>query len=308
MRTWRVGTFSMGGSLLFLGLFLFFSRFLGFSMVQVMSAWWPILLIVLGVEILLYLFLSRQEKPMLKYDFLSIFFVGLMGTTGIVFAVISSTGLMDKVEELIAREERSFDLPAYSYQMDDSIKRVVVRTVGYNMTIEATEENEVSMFGTYRVQTGKKDKLLKTAEDMISANKRGDTLYLNVKSLPNEVGPFDLQGNVAATLLVPSDVKLEVIGNGNELTLKPRTLANDWNIESASSVMVDVAKNSDLKVAAVGVEDVRGKDGEWKVSEDTASSEGIENSSVLKNAVYQAGEGKHRINIVNAYNVSLNSN
>ncbi|MDR6120503.1 hypothetical protein QFZ87_000100 [Bacillus sp. SLBN-46] len=308
MRTWRVGTFSMGGSLLFLGLFLFFSRFLGYSMVQVMSAWWPILLIVLGVEILLYLFLSRQEKPVLKYDFLSIFFVGLMGTTGIVFAVISSTGLMDKVEELIAREERSFELPAYSYQMDDSIKRVVVRTVGYDMTIEATEEKEVSMFGTYRVQTGKKDKLLKTTEDMISANKRGDTLYLNVKSLPNEVGPFDLQGNVAATLLVPSDVKLEVIGNGNELTLKPRTLANDWNIESASSVMVDVAKNSDLKVAAVGVEDVRGKDGEWKVSEDTDSSEGIENSSVLKNAVYQAGEGKHRINIVNAYNVSLNSN
>jgi hypothetical protein len=308
MRTWRVGTFSMGGSLLFLGLFLFFSRFLGFSMVQVMSAWWPILLIVLGVEILLYLFLSRQEKPMLKYDFLSIFFVGLMGTTGIAFAVISSTGLMDKVEELIAREERSFELPAYSYQMDDSIKRVVVRTVGYDMTIEATEENEVSMFGTYRVQTAKKDKLLKTAEDLISANKRGDTLYLNVKTLPNEVGPFDLQGNVAATLLVPSNVKLEVIGNGNELTLKPRTLANDWNIESASSVMVDVAKNSDLKVAAVRVEDVRGKDGEWKVSEDTASSEGIENSSVLKNAVYQAGEGKHRINIVNAYNVSLNSN
>ena len=308
MRTWRVGTFSMGGSLLFLGLFLFFSRFLGFSMVQVMSAWWPILLIVLGVEILLYLFLSRQEKPMLKYDFLSIFFVGLMGTTGIAFAVISSTGLMDKVEELIAREERSFELPAYSYQMDDSIKRVVVRTVGYDMTIEATEEKEVSMFGTYRVQTAKKDKLLKTAEDLISANKRGDTLYLNVKTLPNEAGPFDLQGNVAATLLVPSDVKLEVIGNGNELTLKPRTLSNDWNIESASSVMVDVAKNSDLKVAAVGVEDVRGKDGEWKVSEDTVSSEGIENSSVLKNAVYQAGEGKHRINIVNAYNVSLNSN
>ncbi|WP_413304203.1 hypothetical protein AA0X95_00470 [Bacillus sp. 1P10SD] len=307
MRTWRVGTFSMGGSLLFLGLFLFFSRFLGFSMVQVMSAWWPILLIVLGVEILLYLFLSRQEKPMLKYDFLSIFFVGLMGTTGIAFAVISSTGLMDKVEELIAREERSFELPTYSYQMDDSIKRVVVRTVGYDMTIEATEENEISMFGTYRVQTAKKDKLLKTADDMISANKRGDTLYLNVKTLPNEVGPFDVQGNVAATLLVPSDVKLEVIGNGNELTLKPRTLANDWSIESVSSVMVDVMKNSDLKIAAVGVEDVHGKDGEWKVSDDKAS-EGIENSSVLKNAVYQAGEGKHRINIVNAYNVSLNSN
>lgn len=308
MRTWRVGTFSMGGSLVFLGLFLFCSRFLGFSMVQVMSAWWPILLIVLGVEILLYLFLSRQEKPVLKYDFLSIFFVGLLGTTGIAFAVVSSTGLMDKAEEIITREERSFELPAFSYQMDDSIKRVVVRTVGYDMTIESTEENEVSMFGTYRIQTAKKEKLLKTADDLIAANKKGDTLYLNVKTLPSEVGPFDLQGNVAATLLIPSDVKLEVIGNDNSLTLRPRTLANDWNIERASSVMVNVAKSSDLKVAAVGVQSIRGNDGEWKVSEDT-KNQGVEDSdSGLKNAVYQSGEGKHRINIVDAYDVSLNSN
>ncbi|MEH7353813.1 hypothetical protein V7150_09555 [Neobacillus drentensis] len=306
MRTWRVGTFSMGASLLFLGLFLFFSKFLHLNLVQIMTAWWPLLLIVLGVEILVYLFLSRQEKPMLKYDFLSIIFVGVIGMVGIGFAVLNTTGLMNKVEEVMAREERSFELPAYSYQMDDSIKRVVVRTVGYDMTIEATEEKEVSMFGTYRVQTGKKEKLLKSADDIIAANKKGDTLYLNVKTLPNEVGPFDSQGMMAGTILVPKDVKLEVIGNNNSLTLKPRTLANDWNIESASSIVVDVAENSNLKVAAVGVENVSGKDGEWQVSE-KENAEGVDNNA-RKNAVYQSGEGKYRIHIANAFEVSLNTN
>ncbi|WHY78113.1 hypothetical protein QNH20_02820 [Neobacillus sp. WH10] len=306
MRTWRVGTFSMGASLLFLGLFLFFSKFLDLNLVQIMTAWWPLLLIVLGIEILLYLFLSRQEKPMLKYDFLSIIFVGVIGMVGIGFAVLNTTGLINKVEEVMAREERSFDLPAYSYQMDDSIKRVVVRTVGYDMTIEATEEKEVSMFGTYRVQTGKKEKLLKSADDIIAANKKGDTLYLNVKMLPNEVGPFDSQGIIAGTILVPKDVKLEVIGNNNSLTLKPRTLANDWNIESASSIVVDVTENSNLKVAAVGVENVSGKDGEWQVS-GKENAEGADYDG-RKNAVYQSGEGKYRINIANAYDVSLNTN
>ncbi|MFJ7727302.1 hypothetical protein ACIQXV_14175 [Neobacillus sp. NPDC097160] len=303
MRTWRVGTFSMGASLLFLGLFLFFSRILNFNLVQVMTAWWPLLLVVLGVEILLYLFLSRQEKPVLKYDFLSIFFVGVIGTVGIAFAVLSATGLMDKAEEVMAREERSFELPAFSYQMDDSIKRVVVRTVGYDMTIEATEEKEVSMFGTYRVQTGKKEQLLKSADDIIVANKKGDTLYLNMKTLPNEIGPFDSQGMVAGTILVPKDVKLEVIGTGNSLMLKPRMLANDWDIESASSIIVDVSENNNLKVAAVGVEHVSGKDGEWQVSEKESPEYGTS-----KNAVYQSGEGKYRIHIANAYDVSLYSN
>ncbi|MFL6558959.1 MAG: hypothetical protein ACJ8MO_22925, partial [Bacillus sp. (in: firmicutes)] len=238
MRTWRVGTFSMGASLVFLGVFIFFSKFMGLDLVQVMTAWWPLLLVVLGIEILLYLFLSRQEKPVLKYDFLSIFFVGVIGTAGIVFAILSTTGIMGKVEEVMAREERSFELPDFSYQMDDSVKRVVVRTVDHQLTVESTEEKTVSMFGTYRVETANKAKLLESPDDIISANQKGDTLYLYMKSLPNEISPFNAAGEVAATLLVPNDVKLEVIGSDNFLTLKPRSLANDWNIERASSLVI----------------------------------------------------------------------
>jgi hypothetical protein len=294
----------MGASLVFLGLFLFFSKFMGLDLVQVMTAWWPLLLVVLGLEILLYLFLSRQEKPVLKYDFLSIFFVGIIGTAGIAFAILSTTGIMGKVEEVVAREERSFELPAFSYQMDDSIKRVVVRMVGHQMTVESTDEKEVSLFGTYRVQTAKKAKLLQSVDDLISANQKGDTLYLNMKSLPNDISPFNASGEVAATLLVPNTVKLEVIGGDNALTLKPRSLVNDWNIESVSSISVDVPANSNFKVDAVGVQEVSGKEGEWKVSQEK-TPDGIDNGR--KNAAYQSGSGKYHINIANAFEIQLHT-
>lgn len=304
MRTWRVGTFSMGASLVFLGLILFLSYFLGFDLVHVMTAWWPILLIVLGIEILLYLFFSRQEKPVLKYDFLSIVFVGLLGTVGIMFAMLSATGIMEKVEDVVAREERSFELPDFSYQMDDSIKRVVLRTVGYQTTIEATDEQEVSMFGTYRIQTPKKEKLIASANDYVYANKKGDTLYINVKTLPNELGPFNSHQEMATTILIPKGVKLEVIGNGNEIMLNPRSLENDWSINGAGSIDVKVEEDSNLNIAAVGVGEVNGKDGAWKVTEKVDPNvEGVE-----RNAVYQSGEGKYHINITNTYNVSLNTN
>ncbi|MEH7073035.1 hypothetical protein [Neobacillus drentensis] len=305
MRTWRVGTFSMGASLVFLGLFLFFSKFLGLDLVQVMTAWWPLLLVVLGMEILVYLFLSGQEKPMLKYDFLSIFFVGVIGTAGIAFAILSTTGIMGKVEDVMAREERSFELPAFSYKMDDSIKRVVVRTVGYQMTVESTEEKEVTLFGTYRVQTAKKAKVLQRPDDVVSANQKGDTLYLNMKSLPNELGPFHASGEVAATLLIPKDVKLEVIGSDNSLTLKPRSLANDWNIDGASTVVVDVAANSNLKVDAEGVQELDGREGDWKVAKEK-TADGIDNGK--KQAVFQSGAGQYHINIADAYDIHLQTN
>jgi hypothetical protein len=305
MRTWRVGTFSMGASLVFLGLFLFLSRFLGFDLVHVMTAWWPILLIVLGIEILLYLFFSRQEKPVLKYDFLSIIFVGLLGSVGILFAMLSATGIMEKVEDVVAREERSFELPDFSYQMDDSIKRVVLRTVGYQTTIEATDERAVSMFGTYRTQTSNKERLIKSADDFVYANKKGDTLYINVKTLPNELGPFNSHQEIASTILIPKGVKLEVIGNGNEIALNPRSLENDWSINGAGSIDVKVEENSNLNIEAVGVGEVNGKDGAWKVTEkgDPNGMEGVE-----RNAVHQSGEGNYHINITNTYNVSLNTN
>ncbi|MEH7416151.1 hypothetical protein V7266_12780 [Neobacillus drentensis] len=304
MRTWRVGTFSMGASLIVLGLFLFFSKFLGLHLAEVLMAWWPVLLVVLGIEILVYLFLSRQEEPVLKYDFLSIFFVGLIGTAGIVFAVLSSAGVMGKVEEVMAKEVRSYDLPAFSYKTDDTIKRVVVKTVGYDMTVEATEAKEVSMFGTYRVETAKKTALLKSADDIITANQKGDTLYLNFKMLPDEIGPFNSQGIVAATILIPNDVKLEVAGNNDSLSLKPRTLVNDWDIESSSAVTVNVMKNSNMTVETVGVDQLSGK--EWKIAEEPKGEE--LDATRPKNAVFQSGDGKYLIHISHAYEVMLNTN
>lgn len=303
MRTWRVGTFSMGGSLIFLGLFLFLSRFLGFDIVHVMSAWWPILLIVLGIEILLYLFMSRQEKPILKYDFVSILFVGLLGMVGILFATLNATGIMGKVEEVVAREERSLEIPEFSYQIDDSIKRVVLRTVGYQTTIEATDEKEVSMFGTYRTQTTKKENLLSSSDEYVYANKKGDTLYINVKTLPNETGPFYSYQEIASTILIPKGVELEVISNGSNITLNPRELENDWSINGASSMDVKVAETSNLNIAAVGVDAVNGADGAWEVTE-----KGDQNGVNRVDAVYQSGEGKYHITISNTNEVSLNTN
>jgi hypothetical protein len=303
MRTWRVGTFSMGAALVFLGLFLFLSRFMGFDLVHVMSAWWPILLIVLGIEILLYLFFSRQEKPNLKYDFVSILFVGLLGMTGILFATLSAAGIMGKVEEVVAREERSFELPGFSYQMDDSIKRVVLRTTAYQTMIEATEEKEVSMFGTYRTQTTKKEKLLASADDYVYANRKGDTLYVNVKTLPNELGPFYSHTEVASTILIPKGVELEVISTGADITLNPRDLENDWSFKGASSLDVKVTDTSNLKVQAVDADGVSGAEGAWNITK-----KGDPNHGERVDAVHQSGEGKYQITISNTNYVSLNRN
>lgn len=76
MRTWRVGTISMGLSLILLGGIIFYSTMVEqISAYQLLLSWWPVILIVLGVEMLIYFALNKKEEGRIKYDFLSVFFL-----------------------------------------------------------------------------------------------------------------------------------------------------------------------------------------------------------------------------------------
>jgi hypothetical protein len=313
MRTWRVGTISMGASLLLLGILLLLSQWMGYDVMNIMMSWWPFILIVLGLEILVFFFVTRQEKPFLKYDFLSIFFIGVLGMVGIGFAVLSSTGIIDKVEEMLAREEKTFQLPEYSRKVGPDVKRIVVQTDRYPITIEGTDEKEVSMFGTYRAWTGDKEELVKKPEDYLSVQQKGDSLYVNVISLPSETGLFDRFATLNATLLVPMNVNLEVIGQDNPITLKPRTLMSDWSVDSASDVLVHLQKNSDVLLSAIGVQELHSANHQWHVAGDRserAAKEGAEqefSEEPYQNGTFKVGKGTHSLQIMNAFRVSLST-
>ncbi|MEH7345815.1 hypothetical protein V7122_18385 [Bacillus sp. JJ1532] len=306
MRTWRVGTFSMGASLLMLGIILLLSQILGYKLIHVMMSWWPIILMILGIEILVFLLFTKQEKPFLKYDFLSIFFVGFLGTVGIGFAIISSTGILEKLNDVLQREERTFELPVFEQKMSDSIKRVVVNAEHSPFTIEGTPESELAIFGTYRALSGKNEELVSESEDYVSIKEKGDTLYINLKGLPSEAArPFDRFASLSATILIPNNVKLEVNGNDNSITLKPRSLMSDWAVDRASHLSVQIQNSSDVKITATGVKEIQGDLEKWNITKEAKQNE--YGDAAIKQATFQTGEGSHKLQILNSYQVSLNS-
>lgn len=111
MRRWRVGTISMGISIISLGCFLLFSIISGMQVFDSFTAWWPLIFIVLGIEILLYVSFSKQEHPIIKYDIFSIFFIGVLGTIGIALYLLLSTGLLEEIRYSISTNEQTNDIP-----------------------------------------------------------------------------------------------------------------------------------------------------------------------------------------------------
>ncbi|TDL86482.1 hypothetical protein E2R55_20450 [Vibrio vulnificus] len=305
MRTWRVGTISMGISLVGLGLVLLVSQIADMNLTTILLSWWPLLFIILGAEILFYIYFSRKESSFVKYDILSILFVGLLGTTGIVLILLTSSGLMDQVRAVVNSEEKTVNLPGFNQKAGKGIQRVVLDTGPYPLTIESGNDGEVSVFGTYgeRVMEDA-DSLLKKAEDYLLVERNGDTLYISFKDLPIQNGLLDSGTmNLKATLIIPAELAAEIDGQSTDLVLKPRKLLNDWSVKDSGNLSVFLQDNSDIKIDAREAEELEGPENGWKMTE--VKQETNEEGIVKKNGIFNTGEGKHTLTVTDTFNVNV---
>ncbi|MFJ7679453.1 LiaF transmembrane domain-containing protein [Peribacillus sp. NPDC046944] len=304
MRTWRVGTVSMGVALIGLGVLLLLSQISDMSLTTILLSWWPLLFIILGGEILFYIYYSRKESSFVKYDFISIIFVGLLGMLGIALLLLTSSGVMEQVTAAVKSEEKTVDLPGFNEKAGKEIQRVVLDPGYYPLTVEGGSNENVSIFGTYdeRVMEDS-ESLLKEAEDYLMVERKGDTLYISLKDLPVQNGLLGGDRmNLEATLIIPADLALEVEGKDTDLTLKPRELVNDWNVDDAGSLTVYLQEKSDITIQAFGVEELEGPKDSWKsVSVKTEDDE----DSDVKNGTLKFGKGRHTLTISDSYNVNV---
>ncbi|CAH0285426.1 hypothetical protein SRABI96_04099 [Peribacillus sp. Bi96] len=302
MRTWRVGTISMGVSLVGLGVVLMVSQITEMNLTTILLSWWPLLFIILGAEILFYIYFSRKESSFVKYDLLSILFVGLIGTTGIALVLLTSSGLMDQVRAAVKSEEKTVNLPGFNEKAGKGIQRVVLDSGSYPLTIESGADAEVSIFGTYdeRVMEDTSS-LLKKKEDYLMVERIGDTLYIRFKDLPIQNGLLDSGTmNLKATLIIPAELALEIEGQNTDLVLKPRQLMNDWSVKDSGNVSVFLQNDSDIKIDARGVEELEGPENSWKMTEEKETSD-----TVKKNGIFNMGKGNHILTVTDTFNVKV---
>ena len=78
MKQWKVGTISLGILLISLGVAWIYSSVAGVDFLTSIFKWWPIVLILLGVEILIFSLLPSNENRRVKIDPLSIVIIILI--------------------------------------------------------------------------------------------------------------------------------------------------------------------------------------------------------------------------------------
>ncbi|WP_416151178.1 hypothetical protein ACM26V_09500 [Salipaludibacillus sp. HK11] len=302
MKTFRVGTVSMGSALLLLGVFLLISTFTGMDLYPVLMSWWPIILIILGIEILLFLFFRGKQELSLKYDVFSIVFIGFLGTVAVVFAIISSMGITEKVSASLFSEEVSTDFPAFDQVVDSEIERIVFETTQGDVSIEGMNNQELTIFGTFneRILPEASSRVSET-DDYMSVNQRGDTLFVTFKDLPIQDHWNNYYSMKSFQILVPNDVAVEVRSRGTNLSLRPREVLSNWTVDGGDSVSLYAPKNSDLLIEAIGVNQLSSdNNSEWDLTTDEEES-----SDERQSGKMILGDETNHFRLTDAYNVAV---
>ena len=104
MKNKRVGTISMGIVLIFFGVLMFVSQVSSFSAVEIFIKFWPGILIILGLEILYYVYTNKSEETRIKYDGFSIVIVSIVLILNIFVYGLMETGIMDLIKLKVSHE------------------------------------------------------------------------------------------------------------------------------------------------------------------------------------------------------------
>ncbi|WNQ11526.1 hypothetical protein MJA45_00125 [Paenibacillus aurantius] len=220
MKRWRVGTFSMGAALLLMGLSLLMSIGSGKDSAGLLLDWWPVIFLLLGGEILLHLFLSKEEKSMVSYDLFSLFIVGTLVAAGIGMAVLTSTGLVQELRMAAGRVERTRELPYIKQAVPAEVEKIVIQSAIPALKVDTMPDKELHLFGSYRVMDEDKETAAGpsvTEQEVASVRTVGRTLYVQVKELPRKRGLVDGYPSETATLVLPAGIPVERRGYGEEM-------------------------------------------------------------------------------------------
>lgn len=288
MKNKRVGTISMAIVLIALGVLIFMSQINKVSTLDIALKLWPAILILLGLEILYYRFIYKEET-IIKYDILSIFIVFAILITNLGLFAITEIGVLSKIKTMALMDYYRIDMEVDEIEIDSSIKKIIIDGISDNITIRSTEKNSITGSGMLGINATSREEAIRYKEETsINFKRNGDTIYIS--SLENNtfggLGYFRLYD---LNLNIPKGIDVEV-KSCNNVELVYDGSKNNFVLDGNSSVYVRLNAESDIKINAyVESKDFLDGNVDWKFNEF---------------GEYVKGEGNNIIKILKSHNIT----
>ena len=248
MRQWRVGTFSMGLLLLCTGIGLLYAQFQPAPVVSSILKWWPVIFIILGVEVLLQSYLMKDEESKIKYDLLSIFIIFFIVIAGMGLQVADKVGLSSYIQENITSKQYSLQTNQ-EIALGKNIQKVVIEAEnGPHLKVRTGTGDSLQCNARVSIRAQSEAQAQQVLQENTQLNTRrdGNTLYLNLR--------FSTANNcygTAYSLILPERLAVELEHQDTPLQITTGQITKDWLIRGNGDLDITLAPQSNLTVYAL---------------------------------------------------------
>ncbi|SFF24902.1 hypothetical protein SAMN04487969_12028 [Paenibacillus algorifonticola] len=209
MKQWRVGTLSMGITLLLMGVAVAVSIWSGTGAYNMLLWVAPLVFILLGAEILLYIWFAGSERTTLRYDWISLFIVGMIGSFSLAMAGLISTGILDELRGAMRQMERTALIETAPISVPEKIDKIVVQALR-PVSVDQVDGGKVQLLGQVQYWAAEP---IDTSEQLISTSVVGTVMYVMVGEFERHNGPIQSNAyNAQMTLILPKSIKIEQRG------------------------------------------------------------------------------------------------
>lgn len=187
-KVWKIGTYSMGLTLIGIGLSFGVSLWQETTAYELLLWLAPIVFIVLGLELLIVHNTRFLTHYKLQYNWIAVWFVGFVGAGALILAAFLSSGLLEEVNQMFKVKERSVYIEERAQLPEQSIEKIVVKSeLGYTIEKQA-QLKEVSLLGTVQYESEQPIKL--ADQQLLKTSQVGHVLYVFIQGIEYDSNVF----------------------------------------------------------------------------------------------------------------------
>lgn len=295
MRRFRVGTLSMGLVLIVFGVLLLLAQFNGVSALNFALKWWPLIFILLGVEVLWHVYSSKEETPKVKYDVFSMIMIFLIVLCGLGIWSLTEIGIVPQLSKMVSAQRYQLKTQFTEIALENSVKKIFIEAPGCEVRVHAGGGNSIAATATADLTADSQE----TAEQLLAASeinsrRLGDTIYISF-DFPLPGGDFGYQARIIKyDLVIPGDRAVE-INEARSLVVHADQLKNNWVVDG-TDIEIRVPGSADLKIEGlVDEEDYLLGNVDWKITRPSTELGG----PYKTRGELVLGTGRYKLSIIN---------
>lgn len=300
MQRRRVGTLTLGAALIGSGIILAAARVNGAAAAGAVFTWWPLLLVMLGGEVLWHNYSAKDANVRLSFDIFSIFTVGMIVFCSLGVFTLTEIGVVPRLQAVIAGQSYSLQIPV-NQRAVAAVRKAVISSPRSPLVIRTGTDKTFSTCGKATVTAAS----LAQAESMldnvnVDYRQEGDILYVSFSHPYGGGLGQDIRVD-EFTVTVPGDLAVEVDGSAF-LRVYADQIKADWLIDAVSHVEIRLSEGADVRVATyISEPGTLSGNVDWKTEDKPEAP-----ADIARMVKRTAGNGKYEILVLGGGSLTVN--